>query len=278
MEGRMTDEDDARRRMDATLRAGWTRREFHRAALALGVAAALPIPLPARARSLTTEAARVRGANPGPVAFDLAIRPERVEIARGQGAGLTLNGTIPGPLIELYEGHEAVLRVTNHLDVDSSIHWHGILLPFEMDGVPGVAFPGIAPGATFEARFPVRQSGTYWYHSHSGLQEQSGVYGPLVVHPAAPDPHACERDYVLLLSDWTFEDPHAVLAKLEKRSAYYHYHQPTLGDLVEAGARDGWGEALRDRLAWGAMRMSPTDIADVTHHTDIIPVNSGFRH
>ena len=243
---------------------GLTRRQLLRAAFAMGLVAGLPPWAPAYARPLVGPAARVRGASPGPIAMDIAIRAESVEIAGGVGAGITLNGTIPGPLVELYEGHEAVLRVHNHLDVWSSIHWHGILLPFEMDGVPGVTFPGIPPGETFEARFPVRQRGTYWYHSHSGLQEQSGVYGPLVVHPAEPDPFAYDRDYVVVLSDWTFEDPHRVLAKLKKMNDYYNFQQRTVVDLARDIREAGWGATLSDRLAWGMMRMSPTDIADVS--------------
>ena len=247
---------------------GLTRRNFLQAALAAGLAGVLPPgAAPASARPLVGPAASVRRGTAGAVSLDLAIRAEAVDIAGGVGSGMTLNGTIPGPLVELYEGHEAVLRVTNHLPVDSSIHWHGILLPFRMDGVPGVSFPGIRPGATFEARFPVRQAGTYWYHSHSELQEQSGVYGPLVIHPAAADPCACERDYVVVLSDWTFEDPHRVLAKLKKMSAYYNFQQRTAVDFARDVAEAGWRATLRDRLAWGRMRMSPTDIADVSGYS-----------
>ena len=242
---------------------GLTRRAFVRAALATGVIASLPRP-PAYARPLVGPAARVSGRDARDVALDLAIRPERLGIAGGMGSGLTIDGSIPGPLIELYEGRDALLRVTNHLHEDSSIHWHGILLPFEMDGVPGVTFPGIPPGETFEARFPVVQSGTYWYHSHSGLQEQSGVYGPLVLHPRKPDPFGYDRDYVVMLSDWTFEDPHRVLARLKKMSDYYNFQQRTVGDFVRDVSSAGFGATLSDRIAWGNMRMSPTDVADVT--------------
>jgi len=246
---------------------GLTRREFIQAAFAVGLLTGFPPWAPAYARPLVGPAARVRGGPPGPVTMDLAIRADSVDIAGGVGSGITLNETIPGPLVELYEGHDAVLRVTNHLATDSSIHWHGILLPSEMDGVPGVTFPGIRPRETFEAKFPVRQRGTYWYHSHSGLQEQSGVYGPLVVHPATPDPYAYERDYVVVLSDWTFEDPHDVLAKLKKMSDYYNFQQRTVSDFARDVAAAGWQATLRDRLAWGRMRMSPTDIADITAYT-----------
>ncbi len=241
-----------------------SRRAFLGRLAALGGAGALAslLPLPALG-ALTRPAQRT----PADTVMDLAIRRQTLDIAGAKASGLTINGSIPGPVVELYEGQEAALRVTNHLQEDTSIHWHGILLPFEMDGVPGVGFPGIRPGETFEARFPVRQYGTYWYHSHSGLQEQIGVYGPLIVHPAEPDPFSYQRDYVVMLSDWTFDDPHHILANLKKMSDYYNFHQQTVMDLVEEGARGDFGQALRDRLAWDRMRMMPSDIADVTGHT-----------
>ena len=179
---------------------------------------------------------------------------------------MTINDSVPGPLLEWYEGRDVVLNVTNHMRHSTSIHWHGILLPFEMDGVPGVTFRGIEPGTTFQYRFPVKQSGTYWYHSHTGLQEQSGVYGPLVIHPRKADPVQYDRDYVVMLSDWTFEDPHHVMAKLKKMSDYYNYQQFTLTDLYGTGdmsAREAWSK----KLAWDRMRMMPTDIADITGAT-----------
>ncbi len=200
-------------------------------------------------------------------ARELAVRAEAISIAGGTGSAVTINGSVPGPLIELREGEDAVLRVTNEMAVDTSIHWHGILLPFEMDGVPGVVFPGVAPGESFEARFPVRQNGTYWYHSHSGLQEQSGAYGPLVIHPAKDDDLHIDRDYVVLLSDWTFEDPRTVADKLKKLSHYYNTSSQTLGDFLKDAATSGLAAAWKDRAAWSAMRMDPTDIADVTGAT-----------
>ena len=224
---------------------------------AAGMLAGLNALLPAWAGPPRTAGTRPL---PGPVNFDLTVARERIPIAGANAFAHTLNGTVPGPLIELYEGHEARLRVRNTLDEDASIHWHGILLPFQMDGVPGVTFPGIRPGETFEARFPVRQAGTYWYHSHSGLQEQTGVYGPLVIHPAGGYTEAFDRDYVVMLSDWTFEDPFAVLAKLKKVSHYYNFQEQTLPQVAQEGAWRQW-------LAWQQMRMSPTDIADVTGHT-----------
>jgi CopA family copper-resistance protein len=212
-------------------------------------------------------AAQVAGGPPRPVSLDFDVRRERIAIAGGHGSGITINRSIPAPLIELWEGQGARLRVHNHLDQDTSIHWHGLMLPFEMDGVPGVSFPGIAPGESFEAAFPVRQSGTYWYHSHSGMQEQIGLTGPLVVHPATPHRIQADREYVIMLNDWTFEDPHRVMARLKSQSDYYNHNERTAGDFFDAVEKDGWMSTLRDRLAWNNMRMSPNDIADVTGST-----------
>lgn len=255
-----------------------SKRDLRRRTLlkALAASGLLGIGSPAYARVAAAGAAGGRGpdaaaAVPGGPArdtsLDLTVNRQRMDIAGARGATVTVNGTVPGPLIELWEGRDARLRVHNHMDAETSVHWHGILLPFEMDGVPGVAFPGIAPGATFEARFPVRQYGTYWYHSHSGLQEQSGMYGPLIVHPRAPDPFDYERDYVVMLSDWTFEDPHRVLAKLKKLSHYYNFQQRTVQDFAADVEAVGLEATLADRWMWGNMRMTPTDIADVTGAT-----------
>lgn len=211
--------------------------------------------------------AAVVARRPGAVSQHLTLRRQHLRIAGQDAWATTVDHGIPGPLIQLYQGHEARLRITNDMQESSSIHWHGLLLPFEMDGVPGVAFPGIEPASTFEARFLVRQYGTYWYHSHSGTQEQSGIYGPLVIHPSDPEPFGYDRDYVVMLSDWTFEDPHRVMARLKKMGDYYNFNRRTLGDFVDDLAEHGLGPALKDRMRWGAMRMSPRDIADVTGHT-----------
>jgi CopA family copper-resistance protein len=159
------------------------------------------------------------------------------------------------------------LNVSNRLSEDASIHWHGILLPANMDGVPGLSFHGIHPGETYRYRFRVRQAGTYWYHSHSGFQEQRGLYGPLVIEPRAPEPLSYQRDYVVMLSDWTDETPRRLFAKLKKQSDYYNYHRRTVGDFARDIERTGWSATVRDRLMWGEMRMSPTDLADVSGHT-----------
>ncbi|CAM5470962.1 copper resistance system multicopper oxidase [Sphingobium scionense] len=172
---------------------------------------------------------------------------------------ISVNGGTPAPLIRLREGQDVNIAVTNRLKEDSSIHWHGLILPFQMDGVPGISFPGIAPGETFIYRFPVRQAGTYWYHSHSGMQEAMGLYGPIIIDPAGPDPVAYDREHVILLADWSSVHPHRLLQRLKQMGGYYNMQRQTLAGLL---ARKDQG--LKDRIDWGAMRMDPTDISDVT--------------
>lgn len=255
------------------------RRQLLKAMAATGMLAGFEALLPGYARAaanrrLLENGARVPEGEPRSVEMDLHIRRETIDIAGGQTSAITINYSVPGPLVELWEGHNALLRVHNHLTAeDTSIHWHGILLPFQMDGVPGVAFPGIKPGETFEANFPVRQAGTYWYHSHSGLQEQIGQTGPIVIHPAKPEPVKSDREYVVVLNDWTFEDPHRLLAKLKEMSDYYNFSRRTAEDFVEDVEKAGWSKTIQDRLAWGRMRMSPRDIADVTGHTYTYLIN-----
>ncbi|WP_297509404.1 copper resistance system multicopper oxidase [uncultured Caulobacter sp.] len=170
-----------------------------------------------------------------------------------------VNGTIPGPLIRLKEGQRVRLSVTNTLDEDTSIHWHGLLVPFQMDGVPGVSFPGIKPGETFVYDFPVRQSGTYWWHSHSGLQEQMGHFGPIIVDPAGEDPIAHDREHVVMLSDWSFLHPHELFRRLKADPGHFNRQKQTVAGLLA-----GRDQPLKDRLDWGRMRMDPTDVLDVT--------------
>ena len=184
-----------------------------------------------------------------------------------KGRTIVINDQLPAPLLRWREGDDVTLHLTNNLDVDTSIHWHGILLPPEMDGVPGVSFAGVKPGETFTYRFPVKQAGTYWYHSHSGFQEQSGHYGPIIIEPKGTDTIAYDRDYVIVLSDWTFGDPARLFAKLKKNSESFNYQRRTLVDFFRASGNDGIDDALRDRAMWGAMRMDPRDIADVTAST-----------
>lgn len=205
---------------------------------------------------------------------DLIVRKQRIEIAGGWGTAITVNESLPAPLLRFREGEEVTIRVRNDIeDASASIHWHGILVPWNMDGVPGVSFDGIQPGQTFTYRFKLRQSGTYWYHSHSGFQEQSGLYGPLIIDPAEAEPNAYDREYVVLLSDWTFEDPDRLFAKIKKQANYFNFQRRTAGGFFRDIANRGLGATIRDRLMWGRMRMDPTDILDVTGATYTYLVN-----
>ncbi|WIM12796.1 copper resistance system multicopper oxidase [Enhydrobacter sp.] len=199
--------------------------------------------------------------------IDLAIGPTPVDFTGRARIATAVNGLVPGPILRLREGDTVTLNVTNRLDEPTSIHWHGILLPNPMDGVPGLTFRGIMPGETFTYRFPVRQAGTYWYHSHSGMQEQTGLYGPLILEPRGREPYSYQRDHVVMLSDWTDEDPMTVLSNLKQQSDYYNYNQRTLGTFAKDARRDGLGATIDDRLMWGKMRMSPTDLMDVSGAT-----------
>ncbi|WCD81263.1 copper resistance system multicopper oxidase [Pseudomonas sp. TUM22785] len=199
--------------------------------------------------------------------FDLFIGETPVNITGAARTAMTINGSLPGPILRWREGDTVTLRVRNRLKEDTSIHWHGIILPANMDGVPGLSFHGIAPDGMYEYKFKVNQNGTYWYHSHSGLQEQVGVYGALVIDAKEPEPFSYDRDYVVLLSDWTDENPTRVLAKLKKQSDYYNQHKRTVGDFIDDVSEMGWSAALADRKMWAEMKMSPTDLADVSGYT-----------
>ncbi|RJG08814.1 copper resistance system multicopper oxidase [Pseudomonas cavernicola] len=199
--------------------------------------------------------------------FDLFIGETPVNITGSPRTAMTINGTLPGPLLRWREGDTVTLRVKNRLDQDTSIHWHGIILPANMDGVPGLSFHGIAPDGMYIYTFKVHQNGTYWYHSHSGLQEQAGVYGPIVIDAKEPEPFLYDRDYVVMLTDWTDEDPDRVMAKLKKQSDYYNFHKRTVGDFIDDVSENGWSATVSDRKMWAEMKMSPTDLADVSGYT-----------
>ncbi|MEN5107940.1 MULTISPECIES: copper resistance system multicopper oxidase [Pseudomonas] len=199
--------------------------------------------------------------------FDLYIGELPVNITGAARTAMAINGSLPGPILRWREGDTVTLRVRNRLKQDTSIHWHGIILPANMDGVPGLSFHGIAPDGMYEYRFKVHQNGTYWYHSHSGLQEQIGVYGALVIDAKDPEPFTYDRDYVVMLSDWTDADPAQVLSKLKKQSDYYNFHKRTVGDFVDDVSEKGWSGAVADRKMWAEMKMSPTDLADVSGYT-----------
>lgn len=199
--------------------------------------------------------------------FELFIGETPVNFTGQPRTALTINGSLPGPLLRWREGDTVTLRVRNRLKDSTSIHWHGILLPANMDGVPGLSFKGIEPGGVYVYQFKVRQHGTYWYHSHSGLQEQAGVYGPLVIDAREPEPFHYDRDYVVMLSDWTDEDPASLMKTLKKQSDYYNFHKRTVGDFIHDIGEKGWGATVADRTMWAQMKMNPTDIADVSGAT-----------
>ena len=205
--------------------------------------------------------------------FDLSIGESIVNYTGASRPAITVNGSLPAPLLRWKEGTTVNLRVSNALPAGSihgnqtSIHWHGIILPANMDGVPGMSFDGINRGEAYQYRFEVNQSGTYWYHSHSGFQEQGGLYGPIVVEPASPYPFAFDREHVVFLSDWTDMNPAALMRRLKKRSDYDNYSKRSIADFFRDVKRDGLGHVIEDRKAWGDMRMTPTDLSDVNGHT-----------
>ena len=200
---------------------------------------------------------------------DLTVGHSPFTVNGRTGHAVTVNGVLPAPLLRLREGQNVRLSVTNTLDEDTSIHWHGLLVPFQMDGVPGISFPGIRPRETFVYEFPIRQSGTFWYHSHSNLQEAMGHYGPIVIDPAGADPVAYDREHVLVLSDWSFMHPHEILDKLKKSPGYFNRQRTTLSGLISG--EDGM--SLEERRMWGAMRMDPRDILDVNGTTYTYLIN-----
>ncbi|VVN42165.1 Copper resistance protein A [Pseudomonas fluorescens] len=199
--------------------------------------------------------------------FELFIGETPVNFTGNPRTAMTINGSLPGPLLRWREGDTVTLRVRNRLSASTSIHWHGILLPANMDGVPGLSFHGIEPGGVYVYQFKVRQNGTYWYHSHSGLQEQAGVYGPLVIDAKDPEPFHYDREFVVMLSDWSDEDPASLMKTLKKQSDYYNFDKRTVGDFIHDVSEKGWGATVADRKMWAEMKMNPTDIADVSGAT-----------
>lgn len=246
-----------------------SRRELLKRAATLGLLTAAPPFLPACV-SRPVVSPVPTGTRPATLTgevIDLDIGESRFTVEGRFAPAMTINGTIPGPLIRLKEGQEATIRVTNRLTESTSIHWHGILLPPNMDGVPGVSFAGIKPGTTFTYRFPVKQSGTYWYHSHSGGQELQGMYAPMILDPIEPEPFQYDREYVVMLSDWTFESPESVFANLKKQPGYYNFQQRTAGEFFSNIVDWGLWPTLQNYLMWDRMRMDPTDFSDVTGYT-----------
>lgn len=246
--------------------SGMGRRRFVQGLVAGGVLASLSSPVLsalANSNQLRQGTAPILRGNE----FDLVVDELPVNFTGKPGVATTINGSIPAPTLRWREGETVTIRVHNKLREHTSIHWHGIILPYQMDGVPGISFAGIPPGATFTYRFKVQQSGTYWYHSHSGMQELTGMYGAIIIDPAGPETIRAERDHVVLLSDWTDEDPMRVFAKLKAQGDYYNYNQPTVIDFFRDAARDGVGSAFEKRKMWNEMRMNPTDLADLSSQT-----------
>ena len=239
-----------------------TRRAMLKGAVGLGGLAAIP----AWARAMPHGPIRQGFDEVSGRVIDLAVGQGAIEVAGRSGHAFAVNGSVPGPLVRLKEGEAVTLRVANHLAQDTSIHWHGLLLPFQFDGVPGVSFPGIKPGETFVYELPaLRQSGTYWWHSHSNLQEQAGHYGPIIIDPVGPDPVQADRDYVLLLSEFSPLHPHTIMAKLKKGEEYFNRQKTSWTDDYRLSGSD--------RRMWAGMRMMPTDIADVTGSTYTYLIN-----
>ncbi len=244
--------------------AGLSRRQFVTGAAAGSALLGLGIPSTGSfaATAASSTVTTLRGKS-----FDLDIGYRNVNFTGRERPATVINGSIPGPILRWQEGERVTLRVTNHLAHDTSIHWHGMILPADMDGVPGISFAGIPPGETFTYQFDVRQNGTFWYHSHSDFQEQTGVYGAIVIDPAEPDPVGFDREHVVVLSDWSDEKPERIYAKLKKQSDYYNFHQRTAGDMWRDIRQKGLGQTLNDRSMWNQMRMSDRDLSDVTGYT-----------
>jgi CopA family copper-resistance protein len=235
------------------------RRRFVQGLAFGGVAAGLGL---SGGRAMAQAMAPARELTGASFALDIGALP--VDFTGRRRIATVVNGQLPAPLLRWRQGDTVHLRVHNSLSVPGSIHWHGIILPADMDGVPGLSFMGIAPGQSYDYRFTVNQAGTYWYHSHSRFQEQTGLYGPIVVEPRGGERHPTERDHVILLSDWTDRDPERIYATLKKQSDYYNYGQRTLADFVRDARMRGIGGALEERAMWNRMRMDPSDLADVS--------------
>lgn len=231
---------------------------------ALGAATVLPGIAPAFVRDGVGPLVPVPN---GERVFDFVVDASPFVVDGRTGSAITINGGIPAPLLRAREGETAVVRVTNKLRESTSIHWHGLLVPNNMDGVPGVTFAGIGAGQTFTYRLPIRQNGTYWFHSHTGLQEQVGLYGPIILDPADHDPVAYDREHVVMLSDWTFDNPMDLIAKLRKDAGYFNFSKLTVSDYMKAAKIEGRRPSLIDASEWARMRMDPTDLTDVSGYT-----------
>ncbi len=242
-----------------------SRRRFVQGLAAGGVLGAMPLGQLAHGQDAPSKNSGVPVLSD--TTFNLTIDRLPVNFTGVPRMANAINGTLPGPTLRWKEGDTVTINVTNRLAETTSIHWHGLILPYNMDGVPGLSYPGIRPGETFQYRFKVQQSGTYWYHSHSGFQEMTGMYGAIIIDPAEEDRIQADRDHVILLSEWTDEDPHYVFQKLKTMGHLYNFNQPTLPGLLEDIARDGMQTALSRRDMFNVMRMKPTDLADLSAET-----------
>ncbi|MGJ0415232.1 copper resistance system multicopper oxidase [Aliarcobacter cryaerophilus] len=239
------------------------RRTFVKGVLATSIIASIPINLSANSKI----SARKKTIELSGNVFNLSIEKIAVNITGNPSIAKTVNGMLSGPTLRWKEGDTVTINVTNNLNEDTSIHWHGIILPPAMDGVPGISFDGIKPGETFTYTFPIVQSGTYWYHSHSGFQEQEGVFGAIVIDPKVKDPYEYDREYVISLSDWSDEKPSSVYRKLKLSASYYNFKQRTVGDFFDEVKEKGFFEAFSERKMWNEMKMTDRDISDVSGYT-----------
>ena len=240
------------------------RRTFVKGVLATSIIASIPINLSANSKI----SARKKTIELSGNTFNLSIEKIAVNITGNPSIAKTVNGMLSGPTLRWKEGDTVTINVTNNLNEDTSIHWHGIILPASMDGVPGFSnFNGIKPGETFTYKFPILQSGTYWYHSHSGFQEQEGVFGAIIIEPKIKDPYEYDREYVISLSDWSDEKPSSVYRKIKLSSSYYNFKQRTVGDFIDEVKEKGFFEAFSERKMWNEMKMTDRDISDVSGYT-----------
>jgi CopA family copper-resistance protein len=248
------------------------RRQFVRGLALTSVAAAVATNIPSAMASdefLSQGTAKFNPKQPmlTGTEFDLTISETTVNITGTPAVATLVNGSLPAPTLVWHEGDEITLRVTNKLTVDSSIHWHGIVVPTNMDGVPGLSYDGIKPGETYVYKFTVKQNGTYWYHSHSAYQEQTGLIGAIVILPKKQEPVHSDHDYVIQLSDWSDTDPETIYANLKKMGDYYNFNQRTVGDFWSELKQKGFSQAWKDRSVWNNMKMSDRDLSDVTGAT-----------
>ena len=239
------------------------RRTFVKGVLATSIIASIPINLSANSKISTRKKTIELSGN----TFNLSIEKIAVNVTGNPSIAKTVNGMLSGPTLRWKEGDTVTINVTNNLNEDTSIHWHGIILPPAMDGVPGISFDGIKPGETFTYTFPIVQSGTYWYHSHSGFQEQEGVFGAIIIEPKIKDPYEYDREYVISLSDWSDEKPSSVYRKIKLSSSYYNFKQRTVGDFIDEVKEKGFFEAFSERKMWNEMKMTDRDISDVSGYT-----------